>query len=108
MLEIALYSTLIIAGSVIYSILDDKPKEKESIPTKDSSIKNKDKEIYDNTYNYFMSLSLEEQHKYINDNLDLRYYKDELTYDTKEATARQVARRADKLGKTFNNRFKIY
>ena len=108
MLEIALYSTLIIAGSVIYSILDDKPKEKESIPTKESSIKNKEQEIYDNTYNYFMSLTLEEQHKYINDNLDLRYYKDELLYDNKQSTARQVARRAVKYNKEFTNRHKVY
>ena len=106
MLEIALYSILIIAGSVIYSILDDKPKE--SIPTKDNSVKNKEQEIYDNTYNYFMSLSLEEQHKYINDNLDLRYYKDELLYDNKQSTARQVARRAVKYNKEFTNRYKVY
>lgn len=105
MLEIALYSTLIIAGSIIYSILDDKPKE--SIPTKDNS--NKEiKDIYDRTYNYFMSLSLEEQHKYINDNLDLRYYKDELLYDNKQSTARQVARRAVKYNKEFTNRHKVY
>ena len=108
MLEIALYSTIILAGSIVYSILDDKPKEKESIPTKDSSIKNKDKEIYDNTYNYFMSLTLEEQHKYINDNLDLRYYKDELLYDNKQSTARQVSRRAVKYSKEFTNRHKVY
>ena len=106
MLEIALYSTLIIAGSVIYSILDDKPKE--SIPTKDNSVKNKEQEIYDNTYNYFMSLTLEEQHNYINDNLDLRYYKDELLYDNKQSTARQVARRAVKYNKEFTNRYKVY
>ena len=106
MLEIALYSTLIIAGSVIYSILDDKPKE--SIPTKDNSVKNKEQEIYDNTYNYFMSLTLEEQHKYINDNLDLRYYKDELLYDNKQSTARQVSRRAVKYSKEFTNRHKVY
>ena len=106
MLEIALYSILIIAGSIIYSILDDKPKE--SIPTKDKSVKNKEQEIYDNTYNYFMSLTLEEQHKYINDNLDLRYYKDELLYDNKQSTARQVARRAVKYNKEFTNRYKVY
>ena len=107
MLEIALYSTLIIAGSVIYSILDDKPKE--SIPTKDNSLQSStNKEIYDNTYNYFMSLTLEEQHKYINDNLDLRYYKDELLYDNKQSTARQVARRAVKYNKEFTNRYKVY
>ena len=69
---------------------------------------NKDKEIYDNTYNYFMSLTLEEQHKYINDNLDLRYYKDELLYDNKQSTARQVARRAVKYNKEFTNRYKVY
>ena len=109
MLEIALYSTLIIAGSVIYSILDDKPKEKESIPTKDNSLQsNTNKDIYYRTYNYFMSLSLEEQHKYINDNLDLRYYKDELLYDNKQSTARQVARRAVKYNKEFTNRYKVY
>lgn len=107
MLEIALYSTLIIAGSIIYSTLDDKPKEKESIPTKDNSNK-ETKDIYDNTYNYFMSLSLEEQYKYINDNLDLRYYKDELLYDNKQSTARQVSRRAVKYNKEFTNRHKVY
>ena len=68
----------------------------------------KEQEIYDNTYNYFMSLTLEEQHKYINDNLDLRYYKDELLYDNKQSTARQVARRAVKYNKEFTNRYKVY
>ena len=37
-----------------------------------------------------------------------RYYKDELLYDNKQSTARQVSRRAVKYNKEFTNRHKVY
>ena len=105
MLESIIWTGIILAGTAAYGVLNGGFKETEQ---KKSSNKDSKENHYKETYDYFSKLPLEEQHKYINDNLDLRYYKDELTYDTKEATARQVARRADKLEKTFNNRFKAY
>ena len=105
MLESIIWGGIILVGTVAYGVLNGGYKE---VSSKTSNKDSKDENHYKETYDYFSKLSLEEQRRYINDNLDLRYYKDELTYDTKEATARQVARRADKLGKTFNNRFKIY
>ena len=104
MLESIIWGGIIVVGTAVYGMLNGGYKEVSNKTSNKDSKENHYKETYD----YFSKLSLEEQHRYISDNLDLRYYKDELTYDTKEATARQVARRADKLGKTFNNRFKIY
>ena len=63
---------------------------------------------YDETYDYFMKLSLDEQHAYIRDNFYLSEYSYELLYNTKESTARQVARRASYMGRVFNNRFSRY
>lgn len=106
MLESIIWGGVIVVGTAIYGILNGGYKEVEQKKT--SNKDSKEKDYYQETYDYFMSLPLEYQHKYIEDNLDLRYYKDELIYDTKESTARQVARRADRLGKTFNDRFKVY
>ena len=55
-----------------------------------------------------MKLSLDEQHAYIRDNFYLSEYSYELLYNTKESTARQVARRASYMGRVFNNRFSRY
>ena len=103
MLEIIFWSTIILGGSIVYGALGGECTKTEHVQKK-----NPKGNHYKDTYEYFSKLSLDEQHKYINDNLDLREWKSDLIYDNKQSTARQVARRAEKLDKTFNNRHKTY
>ena len=105
MLESIIWTGIILAGTAAYGVLNGGFKETEQ---KKSSNKDSKENHYKETYDYFSKLSLEEQHKYINDNLDLRYYKNELLYDNKQSTARQVSRRAVKYSKEFTNRHKVY
>lgn len=104
MLEIIVWSSIIMSGCVAYQMLGGKPAPKEE---KCESEKKK-KDNYGETYDYFMKLSLDEQHAYIKDNYYLSEYSYELLYNTKESTARQVARRASYMNKTFDNRFSRY
>ena len=101
MLEIIIWSGIIVGSSIVYQILGGKPAPKEE----NCECK---KDHYKETYDYFMNLSLDEQHAYIKDNYYLSEYTYELLYNTKESTARQVARRANCMGKSFNNRFSRY
>ena len=101
MLEIIIWSGIIVGSSIAYQMLGGKPAPKEE------KYEEK-KDNYNETYDYFMKLSLEEQHRYIMENLYLSEYSYELLYDTKESTARQVARRASYMGRIFNNRFSRY
>ena len=103
MLEIIVWSSIIIGGCAAYQMLGGKPA-----PTEESSKCKEKVNNYDETYDYFMKLSLDEQHAYIRDNFYLSEYSYELLYNTKESTARQVARRASYMGRVFNNRFSRY
>lgn len=106
MLSIVLWSSIIIGGTVAYGALGGEYKQ---VSKKDTNKKEENRvDNYKETYDYFMDLSLDEQHQYINNNLDLAYYKNDLLYDNKQSTAREVARRADKLGKSFTNRYSRY
>ena len=91
-------------GTIAYQMLGGKPAPKEE----KCDCKKDKKDNYKETYNYFMQLSLDEQHNYIKENYYLSEYSYELLYNTKESTARQVARRASYMGKSFNNRFSRY
>ena len=104
MLEIIVWSSIIMGGTIAYQMLGGKPAPKEE----NCECKKEKKDHYKETYDYFMNLSLDEQHAYIKDNYYLSEYTYELLYNTKESTARQVARRANYMGKTFNNRFSRY
>ena len=101
MLEIIVWSGIIMGGTIAYQMLGGKPAPKEE------KCEEK-KDNYRETYEYFMQLSLDEQHNYIKENYYLSEYSYELLYNTKESTARQVARRANYMGKSFNNRFSKY
>ena len=104
MLEIIFWSSVIVVGPLVYGLLGGKYKEisKPKKNTKDN------KDNYKDTKNYFDKLSLEEQHQYIDSNRYLNEYSRELKYDNRESTSREVARRADKLGRTFNDRYDKY
>ena len=103
MLEIIVWSSIIMGGCAAYQMLGGKPTPKEESSKCKEKVNN-----YDETYDYFMKLSLDEQHAYIRDNFYLSEYSYELLYNTKESTARQVARRASYMGRVFNNRFSRY
>ena len=103
MLEIIVWSSIIMGGCAVYQMLGGKPAPKEEGSKCKEKVNN-----YDETYDYFMKLSLDEQHAYIRDNFYLSEYSYELLYNTKESTARQVARRASYMGRVFNNRFSRY
>ena len=104
MFEIIFWSGVIIVGPLVYGLLGG--EYKEISPRKSKNDKNKDN--YKDTKNYFDKLTLNEQHKYIDDNRYLSEYSKELKYDNRESTSREVARRADKLGRSFTDRYDRY
>ena len=103
MFEIIFWSGVIAVGTIAYGVLGGEYKEISPKPKKNTA-----KDNYRDTKNYFDKLSLEEQHRYIDDNRYLSEYSKELKYDNRESTSREVARRADKLGRTFTDRYDRY
>ena len=59
---------------------------------------------YTETYDYFMTLTLAEQHQYIKENYYLSEYSYEFLYNNKEDTAHNVAKRAEYMNTTFNDK----
>ena len=104
MLEIIFWSGVIAVGTIAYGVLGG--EYKEISPRKPKNDKNKDN--YKDTKDYFDKLTLEEQHQYIDNNKYLNEYSTELKYSNRESTSREVARRADKLGRSFTDRYDRY
>ena len=104
MFEIIFWSGVIAVGTIAYGVLGG--EYKEISPRKSKNDKNKDN--YKDTKDYFDKLTLEEQHRYIDENKYLNEYSTELKYDNRESTSREVARRADKLGRSFTDRYDRY
>lgn len=104
MLEIVLWSGIIFGGSIVYAMLGGQPAPREN--KRDNKKETKDN--YKETYNYFIDLPLSEQHDYIDNNVYLNEYAKDLKYDNKQSTAREVARRADKMGRSFTDRYNRY
>lgn len=102
MLEIIFWSSVIVVGPLVYGLLGGEYKEISPKPKKNTD------DNYKNTKEYFDKLSLEEQHQYIDNNKYLNEYSKELKYDNRESTSREVARRADKLGRSFIDRYDRY
>ena len=105
MFEIIFWSGVIIVGPLVYGLLGGEYKEISPKPKKNTS---DTADNYKNTKEYFDKLTLNEQHKYIDDNRYLSEYSKELKYDNRESTSREVARRADKLGRSFTDRYDRY
>ena len=103
MLEIIVWSSIIMGGCAVYQMLGGKPAPKEESSKYKEKVNN-----YDETYDYFMELALDGQHQYIKDNYYVGEYSYEVLYNTSESTARQVARRASRMNRTFDNRFSRY
>ena len=110
MLSIMLWSGIIIGGSAVYMALGGNSEHNTNEEVNKCAVNrvNSNEEL---TYDYFNNLTLEQQEKYFNDNLDLKYYKEDSTcgftndkyYNS--IHAKEISRRT---GKTFNNINKTY
>ena len=112
MLSVMLWTGAIKGGSVVYMALGGADSTNSN--TNDEVNKcfiNRSKNNEELTYDYFSELSLEQQERYFNDNLDLRYYKEDSTCGFTNDKyynaihAREISRRT---GKVFNNINKTY
>lgn len=105
MSSIIFWGAVIIGGSFLYIGLGGQPSKKEENKQKEEN--HYDKE----TYEYFCKLPLDEQERYFNENLDLRYYKDDSTVgltNDKYLNAKHAEEISRRTGKPFTDRYKVY
>lgn len=105
MSSIIFWGAVIIGGSFLYIGLGGQPSKKEEKEQKEDH--HYDKE----TYEYFCKLPLDEQERYFNENLDLRYYKDDSTVgltNDKYLNAKHAEEISRRTGKLFTDRYKVY
>lgn len=105
MSSIIFWGAIIVGGSFIYIGMGGQPSKKEQKEQKEEL--HYDKE----TYEYFCKLPLDEQERYFNENLDLRYYKDDSTVgltNDKYLNAKHAEEISRRTGKPFTDRYKIY
>ena len=105
MSSILFWGAIIIGGSFIYIGMGGQPSKKEQKEQKEED--HYDKE----TYEYFCKLPLDEQERYFNENLDLRYYKDDSTVgltNDKYLNAKHAEEISRRTGKPFTDRYKVY
>ena len=70
---------------------------------------NNNEESNNETYNYWMNLSYQEQEEYFNNNEYLKdYIKNDYYSNSRELTAKHVQEIADKLGREFTNKYDRY
>lgn len=105
MSSIIFWGAVIIGGSFLYIGLGGQPSKKEEK-------EQKEEHHYDKkTYEYFCKLPLDEQERYFNENLDLRYYKDDSTVgltNDKYLNAKHAEEISRRTGKPFTDRYKVY
>lgn len=105
MSSIIFWGAIIIGGSFIYIGMGGQPSKKEQKEQKEEH--HYDKE----TYEYFCKLPLDEQERYFQENLDLRYYKDDSTVgltNDKYLNAKHAEEISRRTGKPFTDRYKTY
>lgn len=105
MSSIIFWGAIIVGGSFLYIGLGGQPSKKEEKEQKEEN--HYDKE----TYEYFCKLPLDEQERYFNENLDLRYYKDDSTVgltNDKYLNAKHAEEISRRTGKPFTDRYKVY
>lgn len=105
MSSIIFWGAVIIGGSFLYIGLGGQPSKKEEKEQKEEH--HYDKE----TFEYFCKLPLDEQERYFNENLDLRYYKDDSTVgltNDKYLNAKHAEEISRRTGKPFTDRYKVY
>lgn len=105
MSSIIFWGAVIVGGSFLYIGMGGQPSKKEQKEQKEEY--HYDKE----TYEYFCKLPLDEQERYFNENLDLRYYKDDSTVgltNDKYLNAKHAEEISRRTGKPFTDRYKVY
>lgn len=105
MSSIIFWGAIIVGGSFIYIGMGGQPSKKEQKEQKEELHYEKE------TYEYFCKLPLDEQERYFNENLDLRYYKDDSTVgltNDKYLNAKHAEEISRRTGKPFTNRYKVY
>ena len=105
MSSILFWGAVIIGGSFIYIGMGGQPSKKEQKEQKEELHYEKE------TYEYFCKLPLDEQERYFNENLDLRYYKDDSTVgltNDKYLNAKHAEEISRRTGKPFTDRYKVY
>lgn len=105
MSSIIFWGAIIVGGSFIYIGMGGQPSKKEQKEQKEEH--HYDKE----TYEYFCKLPLDEQERYFQENLDLRYYKDDSTVgltNDKYLNAKHAEEISRRTGKPFTDRYKVY
>lgn len=105
MSSIIFWGAVIIGGSFLYIGLGGQPSKKEEKEQKEELHYEKE------TYEYFCKLPLDEQERYFNENLDLRYYKDDSTVgltNDKYLNAKHAEEISRRTGKPFADRYKVY
>lgn len=105
MSSIIFWGAVIIGGSFLYIGLGGQPSKKEEKEQKEEHHYEKE------TYEYFCKLPLDEQERYFNDNLDLRYYKEDSTVgltNDKYLNAKHAEEISRRTGKPFTDRYKVY
>lgn len=103
--SIIFWGAVIVGGSFLYIGMGGQPSKKEQKEQKEEH--HYDKE----TYEYFCKLPLDEQERYFNENLDLRYYKDDSTVgltNDKYLNAKHAEEISRRTGKPFTDRYKTY
>ena len=105
MSSILLWGAIIVGGSFLYIGMGGQPSKKEQKEQKEEHHYEKE------TYEYFCKLPLDEQERYFNENLDLRYYKDDSTVgltNDKYLNAKHAEEISRRTGKPFTDRYKTY
>lgn len=105
MSSIIFWGAIIVGGSFIYIGMGGQPSKKEQKEQKEELRYEKE------TYEYFCKLPLDEQERYFNENLDLRYYKDDSTVgltNDKYLNAKHAEEISRRTGKPFTDRYKVY
>lgn len=105
MSSIIFWGAIIVGGSFLYIGMGGQPSKKEQKEQKEELHYEKE------TYEYFCKLPLDEQERYFQENLDLRYYKDDSTVgltNDKYLNAKHAEEISRRTGKPFTDRYKVY
>ena len=111
MLNTLFYIGIIIGGSAVYMALGGSSTEHNTNEEVNKCAVNRANSNEELTYDYFSELNLEQQERYFNDNIDLKYYKEDSTCGFtndryfNSIHAKEISRRT---GKAFNNINKTY
>lgn len=103
----------LMAGGILACAFGQKGDNDEIVYDKyDSLYYKKDTDSYEQeTYEYFMGLTIQEQERYYHENVDLNYWKDDnykgLTND-RYLNAKHAAEVARVMGKKFTDKYKTY